>query len=147
MRSSVFDFSSFPVPFFQRTLVIVFSMFFLLSCTKNITLSDYLDTTKPVKVTTIRKDTREMLGEKNEYFIEPGTAAYTAFEKWLRDNGKGWRKTVALYEKQVVISQDRIELVYMGYYAAITLRDITGSKQHLSKTIEEGSLDFMIPDH
>lgn len=122
----------------------LFSIIFLaFSCTSELKFEEVVDYTQPFKITMLHKNERTMLGEKTEYSIEPGSEQYIRLTKWLRDNDKGWKKTIAMYDNRSVISQKNFEINYMGYFVSVIFTDKSGHSYHYSKTVDVGALDFL----
>ena len=123
----------------DRGLILIL-IFLGTSCSSQIKLTDYIDTTGPLTMTIITQDKVTGLSTMKHTEILPTSDKFKSFIDWCDNNDKGWRSDFTTFNARVRITQPNFYFHLMTKGVAVEFIDKNGKPRQFSKTTNTDSL-------
>ena len=123
-------------------IIVLFSV--ISSCSEEIQLNDYINTSEPFTLITNSINSETSLTESISQKINVDSEKYLKIIKWIEGNKKGWRQTPMSYLGVFYIKQGDFKLLLLKKAVVINFKDIKGNHNQFVKEIEEKEFDFLL---
>lgn len=121
-------------------LTLIFS-----SCSTDVELEDYLDTSAPFTLTINKTNSETRLTEIKSETLEVNSEKWKKLIDWGKINKEGWTSSPASHIGDIYVSQGDFILIYTkgSKGVVIAFKDKEGNPKQFMNEIEKGELNFL----